>query len=90
MIFHLHSSDLALDVLIPAVEAVGAISKLVKVIFKPPTELSNGQVIVEAGCLVEGVSVHLLDLHHRLVASVVPDGVDQHLVACLKVVITVS
>lgn len=90
MTFYLRNGDLTLNVLIPIAEAVGAISELVKVIFKPPAKLSNGEVIVEAGCLVEGVSVHLLDLHLCLVASVVPEGVDQNPVAFLKVVIAVS
>ena len=80
----LHSRDLPHDVHVLVVEAGGTVAKLVVVILQPPAELSHDEVVVEAGRLVEGVPVHPLDLHHRLVPRVVPDGVHQDLVTLLK------
>ena len=80
----LHSRDLPHDVLVPGVETGGAVPELVEVILEPTTKLPHDEVIVEAGRLVEGVPVHPLNLHHRLVPRVVPDGVHQDLVTLLK------
>ena len=56
-------------VLVRLVQTGGGVTELVIVVINPSAELHHSHVVVEVGVGVQGVLVHLLDLHQRPVGS---------------------